>query len=133
MHMKKVCDGGYEGVKKFANKKLLPSIFDKGLIYDYVYFPSEDQWRPWLDLSNRDEVDNFPKEAVAQDIVVTTVDTIRYSFIQEHCIQHGIPTLFCGPTGTGKSKYVQDVLLSKLPKDKYNTLEIGFSAQTGCN
>ena len=42
MHMKKVCDGGYEGVKKFANKKLLPSIFDKGLIYDYVYFPSED-------------------------------------------------------------------------------------------
>jgi dynein heavy chain len=86
MHMKKVCDGGYEGVKKFANKKLLPSIFDKGLIYDYVYFPEEDQWRPWLDLTDRDQVDNFPRDAVSQDIVVTTVDTIRYSFIQEHCI-----------------------------------------------
>ena len=59
-----------------------------------------------MDLTNKDEIDNFPRESVVQDIVVTTVDTIRYSFIQEHCIKHEIPTLFVGPTGTGKSCYI---------------------------
>ena len=39
-----------------------------------------------------------------------------------------IPTLFCGPTGTGKSKYIQDVLLTRLPKEQFETIEIGFSA-----
>ena len=133
MHMKKVCEGSYEGVLKFNNKKLLPAIFDKGLVYDYVYFPEEDNWQHWMDLTNKDEIDNFPREAIVQDIVVTTVDTIRYSYIQEHCITHEIPTLFVGPTGTGKSCYIQDVLLNKLDRAKYNTIEIGFSAQTHCN
>ena len=64
---------------------------------------------------------------------MTTVDTIRYSYIQEHCIKNEIPTLFCGPTGTGKSCYIADVLLNKLDRSKYNTIEIGFSAQTHCN
>ena len=135
MHMKKVCEGSYEGVLKFSNKKLLPALFDKGVVYDYVYFPAEDDpneagWKHWMDLTNKEEIDMFPRDSVVQDIVVTTVDTIRYSYIQEHCIMHEIPTLFCGPTGTGKSKYIQDVLLNKLNKAKYNMIEVGFSAQT---
>lgn len=64
---------------------------------------------------------------------MTTIDTIRYSYIQEYCIKHKIPTLFCGPTGTGKSVYIQDVLLKRLPKEEFDTIEIGFSAQTHCN
>jgi dynein heavy chain len=133
MHMKKVCEGGYEGVLKFNNKKLLPSLFDKGLVYDYVYFPEKDEWAPWMSLTDKDQIDNFPKESIVQDIVVTTIDTIRYSFIQEHAIHHEIPTLFCGPTGTGKTCYIEDVLLNKLDKTKYMNIKIGLSAQTHVN
>jgi type IV secretory pathway ATPase VirB11/archaellum biosynthesis ATPase len=37
------------------------------------------------------------------------------------------PVLFVGPTGTGKTKYIQNVL-EKLPADKWLTIDVGFSA-----
>jgi len=63
-----------------------------------------------------------------QDIVVTTIDSLRYSYIMENNIYNKIPTLFCGPTGTGKSAYIQNVLLNKLDKTKFVNIEVGFSA-----
>lgn len=106
---------------------------DRGTIYDYVYFPAENKWQSWMDLTNKDEIDKFPAESQVQDIIVTTNDKIRYSYIQEYCINNMIPTLFVGPTGTGKSVYIQNVLLNQLPREKYMTIEIGFSAQTHQN
>jgi dynein heavy chain, axonemal len=38
-----------------------------------------------------------------------------------------------GPTGTGKSAYIQNVLLNKLNREKFMTIEVGFSAQTHAN
>mmetsp|Transcript_44333 Transcript_44333/g.32353 ORF Transcript_44333/g.32353 Transcript_44333/m.32353 type:complete len:82 (+) Transcript_44333:436-681(+) len=81
-----------------------------------------------MDLVNKEQMDNFPKNTQVQEIIVTTVDTIRYSHMQEHFIRHEIPSLFVGPTGTGKSVYVQNVLRQALDKEKFLTIEVGFSA-----
>jgi len=110
-YLKKVLDGNIEGIAKFqGNKKLLPAKFDKGVIFDYVYDAKDNSWKNWMDDINKDEISNFPKDSKVQDIIVTTVDTVRYSYIQKFCIYNEIPTLFVGPTGTGKSVYIQNVL-----------------------
>lgn len=41
--------------------------------------------------------------------------------------------MFVGPTGTGKSVYVQDKLMHDLPKEKFLPAFVNFSAQTSAN
>lgn len=129
-YFKEVCNGEIENLKKFNNRKILPPILDRGTIYDYVYKPETQEWAGWMKLVSEDDLGNFPASKQPQEIIVTTTDTIRYSYIQEWFINNSIPFLFCGPTGTGKSVYIQNVLLNTLSKDKFITIEIGFSAQT---
>lgn len=112
-YLKKVCDGSVENLPKFSgNKKILPAKFDRGLIFDYMYDVEKNEWRHWMDDVNKETIDDFGKEARVQEIIVTTVDTVRYSFIQKFCILNEIPTLFVGPTGTGKSVFIQNVLMN---------------------
>jgi dynein heavy chain len=44
-----------------------------------------------------------------------------------------IRSLFVGPTGTGKTAYIQEVLTKRLEEAKWLVIEVGFSAQTHCN
>jgi dynein heavy chain len=127
MYFKKVINGELEGIQKFKGR-VVPDHFLKGSIYEYCYIPEENTWKNWVDFSNKDEVDQFPKGSIPNEIIVTTVDTIRYGYMLEFFIMNDIRTLFVGPTGTGKTKYIQNVLNTKLSEEKFLIIEIGFSA-----
>ena len=57
------------------------------------------------------------------------MDTVRYTWLLKLNINSAYPTLFCGPTGTGKTTYIKDLLSNGLPKDVYTMIiDVGFSA-----
>ncbi len=49
---------------------------------------------------------------MVHEILVKTTDTIRYSYLLLLNIRNEVPTLFCGPTGTGKSVYIKNALMT---------------------
>lgn len=48
-------------------------------------------------------------------------------------IRHSVPMLLVGNSGTGKSFYFQNMLMSKLPQEIYDASVITFTSQTSAN
>ena len=51
------------------------------------------------------------------ELIINTDETARQTFFLDTFISHGIPMMFLGGTGTGKSAITNDFLI-KLPKEK---------------
>lgn len=70
--------------------------------------------------------------AMFNEIIVPTIDTIRYHAIMNLLVMHGVHVLVAGPTGTGKTIYIKD-MIEKLDKSQYTNIQTAFSAQTNAN
>lgn len=105
---------------------------ERGLIYDY-YFEKKGsgQWVDWMDIINRDNTKISPT-AKASELIIPTVDTVRQAFFLDTYLLHGIPSLFVGPTGTGKSA-ITNAHLVALPREQYVPNTLNFSARTSAN
>jgi dynein heavy chain len=57
----------------------------------------------------------------------------RYQYLMELHIRHNVSMLLVGETGTGKTFYVQNMLMYQLPKQEYVPAFITFTAQTTAN
>ncbi len=129
--LKKLLTGGEEGRRKLA-------VPERGSLYENCYGPrkkksEEDvvlgktgEWTLWMDHIDLNE--KIPNKTSVQEIMVKTTDTARYSFLLRLLMQANHPVLFCGPTGTGKSVYIKQVINKELAE--FSAIEVGFSAQT---
>lgn len=75
----------------------------------------------------------IPRDIPVNQIIVPTVETIRYITLFRLLVGNKKPVLLVGPTGTGKSVYVIDFLLKKNNPQDNKPLIINFSAQTTAN
>lgn len=57
------------------------------------------QWKPWNEFIKSAAI---PASTPIREILVPTVDTVRYTYLMKYCIDFRVPILFVGPTGTGK-------------------------------
>jgi dynein heavy chain len=118
----------------FGQPLKLAGMFPEGeaSVYDYTFNKAKGRWTLWTDSITREDM-KIADNAEFANIIVPTIDTVRYSALLEALVLHGKPTLFVGPTGTGKSAYVQQKLLHGLDSAKFSSLFINFSAQTSAN
>ena len=63
------------------------------------------------------------------DVIVPTIDTVRFSFLLEKFLTISRPVMFNGETGTGKSVITVDIL-SKMRDNDFIPIFMNFSAQT---
>ncbi|TPX68902.1 hypothetical protein SpCBS45565_g02819 [Spizellomyces sp. 'palustris'] len=125
-HLRTLCSGA------LPNGLSFDAQFPEGAVYDFAFEKTDGgSWRPWVDTIPTDWV--IPSKVKVDNIMVPTVDTARYGFLLQLLVRHQKHVLFVGPTGTGKSMYIRDGLVNRLPKDVYIPAFINFSAQTTAN
>jgi len=129
--------GKFEAIPDIVQGKFELQIPEKGLVHDYYFvYKNRGDWFPWENLMRAAEGTTGGATVTMKNIrryIVPTVDTTRVNFMLDLIIPSRRPILFVGPTGTGKSAYVQNYLMNKIDRDQYMAFFINFSAQTSNN
>lgn len=126
--------GKFEPIPDIFQGKFDLQIPEKGFVHDYYFvFKNRGDWFPWENLMRANEGTLTTSMKNIRRFIVPTVDTTRVNFMLDLIVPSRKPILFVGPTGTGKSAYVQNYLMNKLDKDQYMAFFINFSAQTSNN
>eukprot|EP01135_Chromosphaera_perkinsii_P003004 Nk52_evm26s232 gene=Nk52_evmTU26s232 len=112
-----------------AEHNIVAHIPASGLVYDYRYDDETNSWVGWMDDQPEFKVDLSLSFA---DIIVPTVDTVRYSYLLHQLITNNQQVMMVGPTGTGKTLTVSSKLMTGLPPHIL-TQFLAFSARTSAN
>ena len=99
-------------------------------LYDYEYNFEHFKWVNWMGTTAKQEI---KPTAQFQEIIVKTVDTVRYVYLLKTLISNTVHSLVVGQTGTGKTVYVKEVLGNSLDKATYQNIQTSFSARTNAN
>ncbi|EFA11266.2 Dynein heavy chain, cytoplasmic-like Protein [Tribolium castaneum] len=101
------------------------------LIFDHSYlYKSKGNWKFWPDVLKNEKIE---ESDYLLDLFVPTNDTIKYTTIINLHITHNYPLLLNGPSGTGKSSCISDVIMNKIDKNLYEPSFLTFTATTTPN
>jgi dynein heavy chain len=104
---------------------------EEGLLYDYFYDDKAGTWVPWMETI---EAYQYDPSLSYSELIVPTSDSVRYSHLLDTLVAAGKHVLMCGPTGTGKTVVVQQLLATGgALKEAAVPLSLTFSAQTSAN
>ena len=84
------------------------------LVYDYHYNMEKKEWIYWKDTVPEYNVDI---KASYNEILVPTVDSIRMKYFTKTLVMNSKHVLTPGPTGTGKSVNISELLTYELPEE----------------
>ncbi|OXU22263.1 hypothetical protein TSAR_003308 [Trichomalopsis sarcophagae] len=104
------------------------SLPSDGLIHDNFYiFKGKGTWKFFGEVVRAEAI--VETQSIGQ-MLVPTIDTVKYQHIFLRHIKHKKRFLLFGKTGTGKSFYIQDMMMNKLGDEAYLPNFITFTART---
>jgi dynein heavy chain, axonemal len=116
-------------VRELVGKDLKYPLPSSGTVYDYMFDKVKKEWLLWTDTVPAYTVDN---KLSYGEIVVPTFDSIRMKYLKKILLLNKKHVLSPGPTGTGKTVNINELLTQDLPEE-YQSIPITFSAQTSAN
>lgn len=97
--------------------EILISIPTEDLIHDCFYtYRGRGAWRRFADMARQEE---FSEVGSIVQLIIPTVDTVKYQSLFLKHIQYHKRFLLYGDTGTGKSFYINDLIMNKLGEEEY--------------
>lgn len=102
------------------------TIPEDNLVFDYRFNMQSNTWVDWMESQPEFKV---KKSITYADIIVPTVDSVRYTYFLDLLMKNDNHVLFTGNTGTGKTVNIQKYLAT-LNTKKYQPLVMMFSAAT---
>ena len=118
-----------EYFKELLSKNIMDKRFalpSEGTVYDYLFDVEKGEWTPWINIIG--ELD-IPHNTGYTEIIVPTPDSVRNSFVIKQLLLSNKHVITSGPTGTGKTVNIMEVLAKGLG-EKYMSIIMNFSAQT---
>lgn len=104
------------------------SLPSDGLIHDNFYiFRGKGTWKFFFDVVKVEPI--VETQSIGQ-MLIPTMETVKYQYIFQRHIRHKKRFLLFGKTGTGKSFYIQDLMINKLDGDKYLSNFVTFTPKT---
>lgn len=118
-----------DNIRQLMGKDNEHRLPQEGSVYDYSYDKPSKAWVKWDETVSPYVVD---QKAQYSEIIVPTFDSIRMKFVKKQLILNDKHILCPGPTGTGKTINIVDLLNQEMPEE-YTMIPITFSAQTSAN
>ncbi|CAB0032367.1 unnamed protein product [Trichogramma brassicae] len=101
---------------------------NEGMIHDNVYiFKGRGAWKSFSEMVKHEPI--VEVQSIGQ-MIIPTIDVLKYQYMFQLHIKHGKRFLLFGKTGTGKSFYIQDMMVNKLSEDQVLPNFITFTART---
>lgn len=97
-------------------------------IFDHMINPDTQQ--SFLSWATKVPEFVFDKEVQFFDLLVPTIDTIKYSYVVELLLDIEKPVILTGESGVGKSVLIKNLLQNLKEKKGISTIFLNFSAQT---
>ncbi|XP_037873641.1 dynein axonemal heavy chain 12 [Bombyx mori] len=123
----------FKGEKGIPSKieRIDVSIPAEGMLIDHFYmYKGKGCWKTWPDAVKAVQV----KEQInLLQTVIPTLETEKFMYLLNLHSKYLKPLLLIGPTGTGKSFYVQNFLMNNLDMEKYTPGFITFTTTTSAN
>lgn len=109
-----------------------PYIFPipkQNTVFDYKYVKEgKGKWKLWTDEMN--SVAAIPRDIAANEIIITIPENLKIYHLIDLLVKHSKHFMIVGPTGTGKTVYIQDYLKKKLDKNTFLTQTLNFCGLT---